>query len=182
MKNLSPELIKNIIEGDTLSFRKLYEQTSGLIYYHIHNIIRDQYISEDIMQEAYVKLWKERKGLNSEKNTIAFLKRIAINLAIDHYRKKSKNKLVAVEEIYHFSIEPEDHHKEESNLSLEIEKAIDSLPPRRKMVFILSKKERLTYKEIAEHMNISVKTVEHQMGQALKELRTQLKPALYKDD
>lgn len=164
--------------------RKLIVSELFQTYYRImcktvFSILKDEIISEDIVQNIFLRLIEDRKELVLEYPQ-AYLKRIAINSAIDHIRKSSTVKWVEddLEHFSHIKVEPDESSENES-LLIQINKAIDELPEKCRLVFILKRKEGLTNKEIAEELNISIKTVENHITIAFRYLRDKLDPILF---
>lgn len=142
-----------------------------------YNIVKDELVAEDIVQDIFLKLYQSDKEMEIEYPK-SFFKRSATNAAIDYYRKKSKTNFVNIDDQFNVSSEEE----EEKDLTEVVEKvnaAIDLLPPKCRTIFILKRKENYTNKEIAEKLDISVKTVENQMTKAFKFLRSHLGPIVY---
>ncbi len=125
---------------------------------------------DDVLQETYRRLFrvKEQKPIHYPRG---LLFTIAKNITRDLFRRKLTAKTFPVEDIEIYDLEDDDHlHERISRIDeLDILKeAIDTLPKRCQAVFVLRKFEQLTYKEIAERMNISVNTVEVQLRKGLK--------------
>lgn len=129
---------------------------------------------EDLAQEVFVRFWEKRHSLQITSSLPGYLRRMAINEALGYLRR---NKLFT-EELdpkTNTELSPDvEGQLLHSELEQQIRDAIDQLPPRCRTVFQLSRFEELTYQEIADQLDISIKTVENQMGKALKVLREQL--------
>ena len=110
-----------------------------------------------------------RERINPDQSIKAYLYRIANNLTIDHIRKSIREKS------YRDTVRREKQPSRDLELSITINKAIDSLPEKYRVVFMLSRFQGLTYAEIAKACNISIKTVESRMSLALQTLRKKLK-------
>ena len=150
----------------------------------VYRIVRDEAIAEDIVQDVFFNFWKKREQLNITTSLAAYLKRSATNAAIDYLRKKrptSQNSFDIDEPIYqHLAIDSNqsDDNIRTEELSNHIEAALELLPPRCKEVFMLNRFEELSYQEVADTLGISIKTVENQIGKALKIMRVALKDYL----
>jgi RNA polymerase sigma-70 factor (ECF subfamily) len=125
-------------------------------------------MAEEVVQLTFIRLWEKRENLSSEYSLSAQIFRIAGTILIDQLRKEAvgKKHLTVVENDYAMQNEvnqPEMHHA--------LEQAIEQMAPVRRKVFKLSKVEGYSYKEIAEMLSISPKTVENHISQALKQLR-----------
>jgi len=140
-----------------------------------YRIVNNKEISEDIVQDVFFKLWDKRDKIVINTSLEAYLNRMVFNESISFLRK-NKNFLEFSDEIEQSRTNHEPNNTiEQKELNTIINDAINKLPPRCKTIFLLSRIEGLTYKQIAEQLNISVKTVENQMGKALKFLRKTLK-------
>lgn len=171
---------KIVIEDIEQLFKLHYASMCKTVY----KIVKDEAIAEDIVQDVFFNFWKKKDTLNITTSVAAYLKRSAANAGIDYLRKKrptSDNALDIDEPIYqHLAVDSSesDENIRTEELSNRIEAALELLPPRCKEVFMLNRFEDMSYKEVAETLNISVKTVENQMGKALKILRVELKDYL----
>ena len=147
----------------------------------IYRYVREQPLSEDLAQNVFIRFWKKRYDIEVSSSVEAYLRRMAVNEALGWLRK---HKNIHHEEITNTTPTPPQPSVEQqflhTALSEQISAAIAELPPRCRLVFQLSRFEQLTYREIAERLNISVKTVENQMGKALRVLRSSLQPYLRK--
>lgn len=135
---------------------------------------------EDLAQDVFLKLWEKRETILITTSFQAYLHRMAANEAISHLRRSKKwNEQLEIDELPPLSAaERSDSPSIEHELRAHIRQAIDRLPERCRAVFLLSRYEELSYREIAEKLDISIKTVENQMGKALKIMREQLKEFL----
>lgn len=138
------------------------------------NIVNDSAASHDIVQEVFLKLWHKKEDPSFILNQQAYLMRAVINASIT-YLNKSKRHLKITDYNLEAS-ENSDSALKLKELQLNIKKALDKLPAKCKAIFVLSRFEDLKNKEISEIMGVSIKTVENQMGIALKKMREELKP------
>lgn len=139
-------------------------------------VVSDADMSEEIVQDVFVKLWTNKNEIEITKSVKSYLYKAVRNSslnAIKHLKVKEEYKR-------HNKIERDkaectlSDDLVENELDRQIKAAIDHLPTERKKIFLLSRNEGLKYKEIAEKLGISVKTVENQMGKALAMLREEL--------
>jgi len=155
-------------------FRKYYAGLCRSLY----RTLRDANFAEDIMQEVFLKVWEMRESLKMDEAIQAYLYRSCYNTALNFLKtQKPKADIDTLEEVVPGS------ESAEKNLTLietetQVLQAIDSLPPKTKLVFSMSRFEELSYKEIAERLDISLKSVEKHMGIALQRLRENLKEYL----
>ncbi len=172
MSNNSVKNIWQTKEGFEILFKQHYEPLCAFVY----GILRDHDASEEVVQDLFVKMWVKRKDIPADTSMKAYLYRAARNMALNqvkHIEIKDQYKLYN-KEAMSFSEQNAGDPSEENELQAMVQRAVENLPPERKKVFLMSREEGLKYKEIAEKLNISIKTVENQMGKALSTLRNDL--------
>ena len=169
------ELTEAIKASDADAFKTLYHRYYKALYRLLWRRTRDDEVCKDIGQEVFIRVWTTRHKLDSNRSIKAYLYRIANNLAIDHQRKKST-------QMAHLSAsrlqEPLSFPEDDIGLREQILAAIDALPQPLQLVLTLNRFDGLKYGEIAEVLDISIKTVESRMSKALKILRNKLQPLL----
>ena len=170
------ELYLKLRDGDEKAFQFLFRKYYSAMCHFANQFLADHEVAEEIVQEMFVKLWEKRSVLNIETSVKHYLFRSVRNHCLNHIQHEKIKKQYAnkVLESAAQEIDPDDFFLE-VDLIKRIEKSIESLPPKRREIFRLSREQGMKYKEIAETLDISVKTVEAQMGLALKYLREELK-------
>lgn len=166
--NLSPE------EKVELLFRQYYPGLCKSLY----RTLRDASLAEDIVQEVFLKVWDRRATLQMDEAIPAYLYRSCYNTALNFlHRQKPQTDIGPLAESIPGSETPE---KDLDLLETEdqVHRAIAALPPKTRLVFSLSRFEELSYKDIADRLEISVKSVEKHMGIALQRLRENLREYL----
>ncbi|MGD9558768.1 MAG: RNA polymerase sigma-70 factor [Mangrovibacterium sp.] len=162
--------------GDEKAFEALFHRTFARLHDFAVKITRDDAIAEDILQDAFVKLWNKKDQIDNI-NVEAYLFRLVRNQCLDYIRFvrviSEKNihleSISRYEELYRIDfIRDEPYLLICEELKLEIEKTIDALPDRCREVFILSRVEGLKNREIAEKLQINIKNVERHLQRALK--------------
>jgi len=173
---ISHSRLRAAITGDRNAFRTLFMEYQPRIYRFLWLKLRSVEVAEDLVQETFVRLWQKPKQIRSIDALETYLFRIAENVAIDFFRKqkKEKNTHPTADSLSTRETMP-DGLIEDSELSKHIDSVIQNLPPNRKTAFILSRYEELSYKQIAEIMSISIKTVEKHIIMALQTLKEELK-------
>lgn len=160
-------------------FEEMYKAYYGMLRRSAENIIGDHDASHDIVQEVFVKLWHKRAGLDQVLNQKAYLFRAVVNASVTYLEKnKRQQQLSIVEAGAALDADAKVLLKE---LELKVQAALNRLPPRCKAVFVLSRYEEMKNKDIAGLLGLSLKTVENQMGIALKKMREELQPYLTKE-
>jgi RNA polymerase sigma-70 factor (ECF subfamily) len=170
------ELYLKLRDGDERAFQALFRKYYSAMCHFANQFLADTEVSEEIVQEMFVKIWEKRSVLNIETSVKHYLFRSVRNHCLNQIQHEKIKKQYAskVLELANQEINPDDCFLE-VDLIHRIEKSIESLPPKRREIFRLSREQGMKYKEIAETLDISVKTVEAQMGLALKYLREDLK-------
>ena len=142
--------------------------------------VKDFEAAREVVQEAFLTLWEKREEIDMEKSVKTYLSTSVRNRSLNHLRdnKKFDSGLLGVEGIYPERADAPVDKLEELELKEKIDTAIKELPEKCREVFILNRHEHLKYQEIADRLEISVKTVETQMSKALKHLREHLKDYL----
>lgn len=166
------EIIVLLKEGDKNAFTALYKMYWGQVHNFSRLYLTSSIEVEEVVQEVFVKVWEARIFLKENESFKGFLFIITRNIIFNQFRKSFNENaykmtvLNSTNESY--DIEGE---MDASDLRTYIEKLILELPPRQKEVFCMSREQHLTYKEISLRLNISEKTVERHINEALKFLK-----------
>lgn len=175
------EILKLLKADNPETVKQLFYQFYPFLCNTVFRILKDKAFAEDLAQDTFFKFWEKRQSIHIQTSLKAYLRRMAVNEALYYLRKNKKFQK-------DYDKEPSDlggstETVEEQLLQQELEDkiaaAIKTLPPRCQQVFRLSRFEDKSYKEIAAKLEISIKTVENQMGKALKMLRAALKDYLH---
>lgn len=173
-------LVNKFKKGDESSFNELVNRYKEKIYYLAYKMTHDHATSLDISQRAFIKAYHSIHWFWGKSSFYSWLYRITVNLCLNHLKKESKQKEIPLDE--HIEVrEPLDWQKypdkalENKELQENLIKAINSLPPRQKVVFVLHSQEGMTYKEIASTLDCTIGNVKANHFQALKKLRVMLK-------
>ena len=136
--------------------------------------------AEEAVQEVFIYLWEQRKHLTVSKSIVNYLFQSIKNKVYEHFRKVQTRIKYEEEYVVNGSEQEEMHERQfdDYEISCLIWNAVDQLPEKCRQIFQLSRDEGLTYSEISEHLHVSPKTVENQMGIAFKKLREILFPIL----
>jgi RNA polymerase sigma-70 factor (ECF subfamily) len=165
-----------IKQSDKKSYEILFRSYYALLCQFSRKYVKDKDDCEEIVQGFFMKLWDKREELDINASVKNYLFSSIRNRCLN-YIKHEKIKLEYQSEI----IKNPDSQFDTTNFIMEvdlierIDQSIAALPDRRREIFVLSREHGLKYREIADQLGISIKTVETQMGQALKELREKLK-------
>ena len=178
MTSQDQQIIVCLKKGQEQGIKLLFEHHFGPLCVVAHRIVQNQEAAKDIVQDVFVRLWTHRKKLHIQSSLHAYLKRSVVNASIDHQRRyyeKNKASLDTLQET-ESTADSIEAKLEGQELKIQIDKAVECLPERCRLIFVLSRYESYSYRQIATELDISVKTVENQMTKALRILREQLKP------
>ncbi len=176
-KKLNSDLAIALKGGNEGAFELLFRSEYSNLKIFVSRYITDDDVAEDIVQECFMRLWVNRKRINPKLNLKSYLYTIARNGAISEIRKinyRKPNSLATKELKLRMDLLQDDYiisQIDAKGLNLLIEQTYDSLPKKLKEPFLLSRKEGLTYREIAKKLDISVKSVEHSISATLKIFR-----------
>jgi RNA polymerase sigma-70 factor (ECF subfamily) len=163
-------------ENDQEAFEKLYCHYFGALFRFCLSIIRTKEPAEEIVDDVFMNLWKRREHLHKIENLNVYLYVAVKNKALDHLSKDHLQPSVDITAIHSddhitFDISPEQLVISRETITM-INKAVEQLPPRCRLIFKLVKEDGLKYKEVASILNVSIKTVEAQLTIAVKKLST----------
>ncbi len=174
-----PEILLQLKQGNEKAFKHIFDFYYKQVFYFTYKYVRNKEESEDITQNIFIRLWNKRESIDVSKSFHGFLFTIGYRLVIDHIRQQAfcpggwLNQ-ESQEAAFVSALTAEDSLNEH-NFASTYQKALDTLPPKRKEIFILSRHDGLSNKAIAEKMQISIKTVENQMTAALASLKGHFK-------
>lgn len=168
-------LISQLKKGNENAYKRLYKLYYSELCNYASNLCGNDELAKDIVQHTMIKIWEKGSDLNISTSLKGYLLKSVYNHFIDTQRRIKKEtyklELLKQESLLEFV---EISSEEIENIYQLIDIEIDNLPEQCKKVFLLSKKDGLKYKEIADKLNISIKTVERHMSLALKKLRKKL--------
>src|SRR5262245_5087275 len=171
------ELVRRIRAGDERALEAVFKAHYAGMASFVQRFVRSPDLAEELVQDVFLKLWSKREQLAEIETFRTYLFRAARNTALNYLRRAKLERRWREEQ--GTDDDPPtsfaaDEETVEQELSVAITEAINRLPPRCREIFLLSRDGGLTYAEIARSLEISVKTVETQMGRALKSLRASL--------
>ena len=171
------DIVIGLNNSDEKVVRLLFDEYYEYLCKSIYRVVPDASVAEDIVQEVFMELWKKRENIRITTSVKAYLRRSALNRALN-YLRKNKVRFEEEDQIPDMGMQDVSGQTnlEVMELKDRIHGIIDELPERCRIIFGMSRFEEMSYKEIAEALEISVKTVENQMSKALKILRVRLEP------
>ena len=171
-------LVRNLSKGNMLAFNSLYKEHSGRLYRFAFGYLKSEAEAEELVQEVFTIIWDKRADLREELCFKSFLFTIAFNIIRKHFRSRTslceylKNRTTP-------DLDMQTSQKVTyDSLYQYIARLVNQLPSRRREIFIMSRVNGLSIKEIARDLKISHKTVENQLTDALKFIRENLNSEL----
>lgn len=163
-------------KGNTNALKTIFDLYAEKLFYRALKFVNSKEIAEEIVQDVFIAIWENRNELNIQNSFDSYLFTSVKNHSISYLRKKISNfeaeNLSFVENSANNSTN--ETSIEYTELNNELQRAINMLPERCKLIFTLSRNSGLTYKQIAAELNISAESVKTQIGIALKKLKSHL--------
>jgi RNA polymerase sigma-70 factor (ECF subfamily) len=171
------KIITDLTSEKDSSLEELFNYYYPRLYNFSKSFLKIEESIDDILQEVFIKVWQNRKNIKSKDTFNAYIFTITRNLLLNELRSRLNNQKTRVE-IQKLSVAEEYEsyaQTEYEDLKEKIEKVIDELPSRQKEIFMLSRTEGLSHKEIAEKLQITTKTVEYHITQSTAFIKQKLK-------
>ncbi|RAV27936.1 RNA polymerase sigma-70 factor [Sinomicrobium soli] len=173
------QLLSDLKSGNRQAYRTIFMEYYKIVLAYLIKLSGDMVLSEDLAQGVFLKLWTRRNAINIHTSLKKYLYSTAYNSFMDYHRAAEREKTMHADYLYTSGLiqeEQETGHRQKLDRDIcRLKKLIGELPPRCRKIFLLNKLEGKKYREIAEQLDISVKTVEAQMYIAMKKLREELK-------
>lgn len=171
-------LVSEIIQGDAKAFQLIYEKYCPQLINFAASYLPDISDAEEIIQTVFVELWENRQQLDPQRFAKNYLYKITVNKVFNHLKRKVIERkylqyVDALEMNTFNEAEKKIYHEE---LDAILQQLLEKLPEQQRKIFYLSRWEGLSHKEIAEQLQISVRTVENQVYRAVKYIRENIKP------
>ena len=169
-----PELLEKISAGDQTAFRQLYSFFYKRLYHFARAIVKTRESAEEIVEDVFVRIWQNKENLHTIRNLRVYLYTATKNSSLNYLSQKARQSITEPFDHIHVGLDDTGTTPEQILITAEIhqkiQKAVDLLPPRCKMIFKLVREDGLRYREIAEILNISVNTIDAQMAIAVKRI------------
>lgn len=159
-----------------LSFEQLFKSHYKELHAYANVMLRDQDLAEEIVQNMFLKFWEKRELLQVQTSIKAYLYKCVYHDSLNYIKRQK----VETKYQHYAAYSMNDSHEAASSrvelneLEMKLHHALNELPEHCRTIFQMSRFEELKYREIAEQLGLSIKTVENQMGKALKILRLKL--------
>jgi len=158
---------------DQLAYRELFTSLYSYLFRFAKSLVKAKEPAEEIISDVFIKVWEKRKELEKIENLKLYLYVTTRNIAYNYLDKQKRSATNPLEDLQaeftSLYFDPE-QMLITADMMARIQKAVDQLPPKCKMIFKLTKEDGLKYREVAELLNISIKTVENQLTIALQKI------------
>lgn len=170
------ELLKLASSGNEKAFTYLFHAHKNKLFGYLFRLTNSQEITEDIIQEIFLKLWKDKSELINIAQFDAYLFRMAKNQAINAFKTIARQTLLYAEyfENQTFEVNSTDNLIQFNETQRMLAQIIESLPPQQKLVYQLSREQHLKHEEIAQMLNLSPNTVKNHIIQAINTIKQKL--------
>lgn len=164
---------ERIANDDQLAYRQLFIQFYNKLSRFVMGFTKSKELTDEIVSDVFINVWRRRKNMEEIKNLKLYLYVSARNITFNYLKKLQRENLTDLDAV---EIEPQDPFADPGaamitrEMNMKLKAAINSLPPRCKIIFTLIKEDGLTYRQTAQLLNISESTVENQITIALKKL------------
>jgi RNA polymerase sigma-70 factor, ECF subfamily len=177
---LEKQVLETLQLGNESAFEMIFRTYYQPLCRYAYSFLQDKEEAEEVVQASFITVWEKRNNIAIETSLKSYLYRMVRNSCLNvikHEKVKQQHVAheLAVSEVAYESVA---HKIQAAELEIRITEAMKTLPEQCRLVFQLSRFEELKYQEIADQLQISVKTVENHMGKALKLMRVQLKDYL----
>jgi len=170
------ELFARMATGDEAAFADIFFHYIPFLQPHIFKMTRSEEATQDIIHDTFISLWTRREKMPEVENFKSYIFTISTNKTYDWLKKEAnERRAIAGARVRTMHFENTTEEAIDLNQSAEfINKAVNQLPPQRKLVFKLSREEGLSHEEIAERLNISKNTVSNHLTEALRSIKEYL--------
>lgn len=170
-------LLNALRHDDERALRQIFDQHYPKLLGDVYRLVPDEDTCKDLAQEVFVDLWRKRTELDIHTSLRAYLRRAAVNKTLNYLKIQKRTLLdepAHLEQLADDSAQEIRQKQGQETLEQALHAAIDALPEKCRLVFSLSRFEQRSHREIAEQLDISVKTIENQITKAMKLLREAL--------
>lgn len=168
------ELQERIFKNEETALAELYKRYYQKLICFAKSILRTQQLAEEVVEDVFIKLWCNRTTIKDVKNLNIYLYTAVKNASLNLLSQQARRLVSAPFDFLNIDINIELTNPQELMITAEMMKkmqqAVETLPPRCKMIFRLIREDGLKYKEVSEILNISVNTIDAQMAIAVKKI------------
>ena len=166
-------LVTELMEGNEKAFSTLFNSYCNDVFAYSLSMLKNDVFAEEIVQDVFLNIWQHRDRLNPDLSFKSYVFTITRNLTFNLISKVANSHKLKEEVFYvsQKSYNPTEALIAEADYDALKNKAIEQLPPKRRIIFEMSRNKEMSYEEISKELNISVSTVKGQMSKALADIR-----------
>ena len=168
------QLVKALSRGEIRAFNELFQLYGNRIFRFAKGYLKSESDAEELVQDVFMKVWEKREDLRDDLSFKSYIFTIAFNIIRKHFLKKALNIKYIEQQNRDVADFSTDQNIDYNSARKNIDHIIQLMPPRRKEVFIKNRFEGLTVKEISVELGTSPRTVENQLGEAVRFVREHL--------
>jgi len=173
-------LFQKVQEGDEASFEFLFKKYYVRLTHFAYTYVKDKDEAEELVQKAYVKIWENRDSIQQIVSFKSYIYQVVRNSGLNHVRNaKNQNNHLTIINTRQYDLPSVENELNIKDIKFHLFQALENLPPKCKRIFQMSRLEGLKHNEIAKSLNLKTKTIENQIGIALKHLRVELSEYLH---
>lgn len=160
----------------TEAFESLFKTHFKSLYAYAYTIVKDDMVAEEMVQNVFFKIWEKKERIDIHAVTIAYLYKSVYHESLNYLKHQKVKAAYQAHTSYQMKNQSDNASKKVmlSDLEQQLNIALSELPEQCRTIFQMSRFEELKYQEIADRLGLSIKTIENQMGKALKILRIKL--------
>jgi RNA polymerase sigma-70 factor (ECF subfamily) len=169
-------IIPLTFNGKVDTFEKLFKTHFKSLYAYAYTIVKEEMVAEEMVQNVFFKIWEKKGGSEIQSPALAYLYKSVYHESLNYLKHQKVRAAYQAHTVHQMKNHTDSASKKImlSELEQQINKALSELPEQCRTIFQMSRFEELKYQEIADKLGLSIKTVENQMGKALKILRLKL--------
>ena len=179
--NINLLLKKIAFEEDERAFKQFFNLFAGRLYQFSFSFVKNKSVAEEAVSDVFFKIWLNRTELVNIQNIKAYLFKATYHTSLNYLDEQKKRKAISLDDlevVLGVDLICPETELIQKELKTILEQAIEDLPPRCKMIYKLAKVEQMKYLEIGELLEISVKTINHQLSIALRKIGETIKAYL----
>lgn len=180
MRSISYDSDRKLIEalkaGDSVAYTELFDRYSGVLYRHAYRLLGDHDEAQDIVQDVFLNLWQKREQLDVTNSLSSYIYQSVRNRVLNLFthQKVIDRYSASLKAFWEEGEYSTDQQIREKELAAVIQQEINALPPKMRHIYLLSRRDDINYRQIAEQEGISEKTVRNQVYNALQVLRSKI--------
>jgi len=173
--NITLELLNRFKKGDHAAFEKIFERYSKQLFQFSLSYLKSEEAAEDIVQEVFIRIWNNRSEIKTDTSFQSYLFTITLNSVRKYFNQLSRLNELKHDILFDSSgLKPDFDDRSDYQVMLnKLEELIKQMPEKRREVFIKKKIEEKSLKEISEELNITTKTVEYHITEAMRFLKSE---------